>query len=64
MTVQTTANEESFPEVSIVPCLNEADTLATCIGKAPRAFSEHKLPSPRGCTLRIPDRTRGIAFLL
>jgi glycosyltransferase involved in cell wall biosynthesis len=45
MTVQTTANEESFPEVSIVmPCLNEADTLATCIEKALRALSEHKIP--------------------
>ena len=29
------------PEVSIVmPCLNEADTLATCVGKAQRALSE------------------------
>ena len=29
------------PEVSIVmPCLNEADTLATCIGKAQRAFRD------------------------
>src|SRR6266404_2133694 len=44
MTVQTTANEESFPEVSIVmPCLNEADTLATCTEKALRALSEHKI---------------------
>ena len=30
------------PEVSVVmPCLNEADTLATCIVKALRAFAEH-----------------------
>jgi glycosyltransferase involved in cell wall biosynthesis len=30
------------PEISVVlPCLNEADTLATCIGKAQRVFSEH-----------------------
>jgi glycosyltransferase involved in cell wall biosynthesis len=30
------------PEVSIViPCLDEADTLATCIGKAQRALLEH-----------------------
>jgi glycosyltransferase involved in cell wall biosynthesis len=30
------------PEVSVVmPCLNEADTLATCIVKAHRAFAEH-----------------------
>ena len=44
MTVQTTANEESSPEVSIVmPCLNEVDTLATCIEKALRALSEHKI---------------------
>jgi glycosyltransferase involved in cell wall biosynthesis len=31
----------SAPEVSIVmPCLNEADTLATCIGKARQAFRD------------------------
>jgi glycosyltransferase involved in cell wall biosynthesis len=30
------------PEVSVVmPCLNEADTLAACIGKAQRALHEH-----------------------
>ena len=29
-------------EVSVVmPCLNEADTLAICIGKAQRALAEH-----------------------
>ena len=29
-------------ELSVVmPCLDEADTLATCIGKALRAMSEH-----------------------
>src|SRR5215217_6096312 len=33
---------ESAVEVSVVmPCLNEADTLATCIGKAQRALREH-----------------------
>ena len=26
-----------------MPCLNEADTLATCIEKALRALSEHKI---------------------
>ena len=32
----------ALPEVSVVlPCLNEADTLATCIGKALRALREH-----------------------
>ena len=32
------------PEVSIVmPCLNEADTLATCIGKAQQALREHRI---------------------
>jgi len=32
-------------EVSVViPCLNEADTLATCIEKARRAFAEHAIP--------------------
>jgi glycosyltransferase involved in cell wall biosynthesis len=37
-------NGVSFPEVSVVmPCLNEADTLATCIEKAARALDEHKI---------------------
>ena len=32
---------QNFPEVSIViPCLNEADTLASCIGKAKRALEQ------------------------
>ena len=31
-------------EVSVVmPCLNEADTLAVCIQKAQRAFQEHRI---------------------
>jgi len=35
---------EKLPEVSIVmPCLNEADTLATCITTAARALSEHRI---------------------
>ena len=34
-------SETNAPEVSVVmPCLNEADTIATCIEKAQRAFSE------------------------
>jgi glycosyltransferase involved in cell wall biosynthesis len=41
---QINANGVSFPEVSVVmPCLNEADTLATCIEKAGRALNEHKI---------------------
>lgn len=33
---------DAAPELSVViPCLNEADTLATCIGKALRAMREH-----------------------
>jgi glycosyltransferase involved in cell wall biosynthesis len=36
--------DEDFPEVSIViPCLNEADTLATCIAVAARALREHRI---------------------
>ena len=32
---------QSFPEVSVViPCLNEADTIASCIGKAKRALEQ------------------------
>jgi glycosyltransferase involved in cell wall biosynthesis len=38
----TTAKD--FPEVSIImPCLNEADTLAACIGKARRALNEQQI---------------------
>jgi glycosyltransferase involved in cell wall biosynthesis len=34
--------DTDFPEVSIVmPCLNEADTLATCVAKAEQALNEH-----------------------
>jgi glycosyltransferase involved in cell wall biosynthesis len=34
----------SSPEVSVVmPCLNEAETLGTCIEKAQRALREHKI---------------------
>ena len=33
-----------YVEVSVVmPCLNEADTLATCIRKAQRSFAEHNI---------------------
>src|SRR3954449_8613017 len=32
------------PEVSVVlPCLNEADTLGTCISKAQAVFAEHDI---------------------
>jgi Glycosyl transferase family 2 len=42
---QYIATDKNFPEVSIVmPCLNEADTLAACIGKARRALNEHSIP--------------------
>jgi glycosyltransferase involved in cell wall biosynthesis len=38
------ASETSSPEVSVVmPCLNEADTLETCLTKAQRALCEHKI---------------------
>jgi glycosyltransferase involved in cell wall biosynthesis len=37
-------NEASSPEVSVVmPCLNEADTLETCLTKAQRSLCEHKI---------------------
>src|SRR5438132_9022822 len=39
------AVEEDRPEVSIVlPCLNEADTLARCIENALRSLREHDIP--------------------
>jgi hypothetical protein len=39
---QINANGVSLPEVSVVmPCLNEADTLATCIENATRALNEY-----------------------
>jgi glycosyltransferase involved in cell wall biosynthesis len=35
---------DAVPEVSVViPCLNEADTLAICIDKATRAFQSHNI---------------------
>jgi glycosyltransferase involved in cell wall biosynthesis len=41
---QILATDKNFPEVSIImPCLNEADTLAACIGKARRALNEQKI---------------------
>jgi glycosyltransferase involved in cell wall biosynthesis len=46
---ESSFNSESFtpdavPEVSVViPCLNEADTLATCIEKATMAFRSHNI---------------------
>jgi glycosyltransferase involved in cell wall biosynthesis len=41
---QIPATDTNFPEVSIImPCLNEADTLAACIGKAKRALDEQKI---------------------
>jgi hypothetical protein len=41
---QLPATGKDFPEVStIMPCLNEADTLAACIGKARRALNEQKI---------------------
>jgi len=41
---QILATDKDFPEVSIImPCLNEADTLAACIGKARRALDEQEI---------------------
>ena len=41
---QVSDNGGTPPEVTVVmPCLNEADTLAVCIEKAQRAFREHNL---------------------
>jgi glycosyltransferase involved in cell wall biosynthesis len=41
---QFPATDKNFPELSIImPCLNEADTLAACIGKARRALNEHNI---------------------
>lgn len=37
-------HEDSYPEVSIVmPCLNEAETIATCINKARAALIKHNI---------------------
>jgi glycosyltransferase involved in cell wall biosynthesis len=42
--LQDLATEISCPEVSVVmPCLNEAETLQTCIDKARRALCEHNI---------------------
>jgi hypothetical protein len=41
---QILATDKDFPEVSIImPRLNEAHTLAACIGKARRALNEQKI---------------------
>jgi hypothetical protein len=41
---QILTTDNNFPEVSIImPCLNEADTLAACIGKARKALNEPKI---------------------
>ncbi|HSE87565.1 MAG TPA: glycosyltransferase [Candidatus Binatia bacterium] len=41
---QILTTDKNFPEVSIImPCLNEAATLAACIGKARRALNEQKI---------------------
>jgi glycosyltransferase involved in cell wall biosynthesis len=41
---QVRERESPVPEVSIVmPCLNESDTLATCVEKAQRALREHQI---------------------
>ena len=42
-TSERSPNERTYPvELSVViPCLNEAETLGTCIGKALRAMAEH-----------------------
>src|SRR5439155_22980110 len=44
MSGQTAIDDKNGLEVSIVmPCLNEATTLATCIAKARRALEEFKI---------------------
>ena len=44
MTSPAPPGTESIPEVSVVmPCLNEADTLATCIGRAQQALKENNI---------------------
>jgi glycosyltransferase involved in cell wall biosynthesis len=44
MTAQVLTTDKNFPEVSIVmPCLNEADTLASCIAKATQALKGHEV---------------------
>jgi hypothetical protein len=40
---QSLATDKNFPDLSIiVPCFNETDKLAACIGKARRALNEQK----------------------
>ncbi len=38
-----TGGGESFELSVVIPCLNEADTLATCIGKVQRSTTEHDI---------------------
>jgi hypothetical protein len=48
---QILVTDKNFSEVSIImPCLNETDTLAACIGKARRALDEQKIAEENhGC---------------
>jgi cellulose synthase/poly-beta-1,6-N-acetylglucosamine synthase-like glycosyltransferase len=63
---QILTTDKNFPEVSIImPCLNEEDTLAACIGKAKQALSEHNISgeiilADNGST----DRSQAIATKL
>ncbi|MCS6863302.1 MAG: glycosyltransferase family 2 protein, partial [Abditibacteriales bacterium] len=60
----STVSEVQAPEVSVVmPCLNEADTLATCIAKAQRALRENNIAgeivvADNGSTDGSPDIAR------
>jgi glycosyltransferase involved in cell wall biosynthesis len=62
--------DDSAPEVSVVmPCLNEGDTLATCIEKAHQAFKDHGISgeiviADNGSTDTSPDIATGKGAIL
>src|SRR4051812_30752046 len=72
MTQATLQSEIADPQISdsievsiVMPCLNEADTLATCIEKAQRALREANISgeiliADNGSTDRSPEIARGL----
>ena len=63
-----TEESDAAPEVSVVmPCLNEADTLESCIQKAKQAFWESKIVgeiivADNGSTDTSPNIARGVTL--
>jgi hypothetical protein len=58
MTEVANVQHNRNPEVSVViPCLNEADTLATCIRKAEQALRDHHIAGEIIAGVARPKKT-------